>query len=333
MFTEIIKNNKDSKPKKKLSIFDIDVEVSAKEEIKEDTGTEAEEEVKEEVKEEAEEEVKEEAEEEVKEEAEEEAKKTSKKKKPEPEDDEEDLEDDEEDLEEEDLEDDQEDLEDKEEDSDDEEESSEAKEEAENSKKNKKNKSKKDIKDDPETKTNKSSPEKDIEAEESKNLGNSYEDMISILLPEMNDKAWVDYEEEIKEKLETRTRIDSDMNPGSLKIVIQELSDLRQEIWSNLQKLKSSYENIGAKDIGLIDRTRKYNCSGANEAERRKTGIKACMNYKTDTGICDLFLTHDIIKNKYNFLKAVQDEINYKTGIIITMSGALKLESQHLNNE
>lgn len=162
----------------------------------------------------------------------------------------------------------------------------------------------------------------------------SYEEALEVLQPSFVDQEWNIYKTEIDERLGS-IQIEDDMNPGTLKLTISELSELRQEVWFNYQKIKTLYETLGSKEPeGLIERVKKiaYNPNDRNDMERRRTGIKACLEYvapNTDTPI-NLFEILDETRERYNFLKAVMESIRYKTNALITMNGALKLEHSHL---
>lgn len=162
----------------------------------------------------------------------------------------------------------------------------------------------------------------------------SYEKAINLLRPSFVDEQWIEYKNSIDAKL-GEIIIEDDMNPGTLKYVISKLSELRQEIWYNYQQTKTLYETLGSKEPeGLIERVKKiaYNPADRNDMERKRTGIKACLEYVspgTNTSI-NLFEVLDETRERYNFLKTVMDSISYKTNSLITMNGALKLEKSHL---
>ncbi|MED1125221.1 hypothetical protein [Bacillus atrophaeus] len=155
------------------------------------------------------------------------------------------------------------------------------------------------------------------------------EAVVSITSPFI-DEEWNEFKQEVQEEL-SAIQITDDMNTGTLKIVISELSILREKIWFSYQESKNLYEHLSSKDPeGLIERVKRINLGkGNNDMERKKAGIMACMKYSTDAGDVNLFEVLDETRMRYNFLKSVIDSIKYKTDVLITMNGALKLEKDH----
>ncbi|MCY7866005.1 hypothetical protein P8918_12730 [Bacillus spizizenii] len=155
------------------------------------------------------------------------------------------------------------------------------------------------------------------------------EAVVSITSPFV-DEEWNEFKQEVQEEL-SAIQITDDMNTGTLKIVISELSILREKIWFSYQESKNLYEHLSSKDPeGLIERVKRINLGkGNNDMERKKAGIMACMKYSTEAGDINLFEVLDETRMRYNFLKSVIDSIKYKTDVLITMNGALKLEKDH----
>lgn len=145
------------------------------------------------------------------------------------------------------------------------------------------------------------------------------------------DEEWESFKAEVMEEL-SEINITPDMNPGTLKVVIAELSMLREKIWHPYQEAKNLYERLSSKEPeGLIERVKRINLgTGANDMERRKAGVMACMAYETPEGAVNLFEMMDESKERYTFLRGVIDSVKYKTDILITLNGALKLEKEHI---
>lgn len=159
----------------------------------------------------------------------------------------------------------------------------------------------------------------------------TYSEAIQSITSPFIDEEWEEFKKEIQDELNAIV-ISNDMNPGTLKVVISELSMLREKVWFSYQEQKTLYENLSSKDPeGLIERVKRINLgSGNNDMERRRAGVLACMEYKTEAGDVNLFEVLDETRSRYNFLKSVIDSIQYKTDVLITLNGALKLEKEHL---
>jgi hypothetical protein len=159
----------------------------------------------------------------------------------------------------------------------------------------------------------------------------SFAEAISQITSPFVDEEWEEFKKEVQDELSAIV-ITDDLNPGTLKITISELSILREKIWFSYQEIKTLFESLSSKDPeGLIERIKRVNLgAGNNDMERRKAGVMACMNYPTDAGEINLYEVLDETRSRFNFLKSVLDSIQYKTDVLITMNGALKLEKDHI---
>ena len=147
------------------------------------------------------------------------------------------------------------------------------------------------------------------------------------------DKNWEEFRSDIIAESDS-IFIESDMQEGAIKKTISKLSTLREKIWVQFMSTKHLLESISNKDAeGLIERVKFVNLEGSNETARKKSGVLAVMNYKTDEGEnINLYELYDETKDRFYFLKGVMDTVKYKTDVLITMSSALKLEKGHINN-
>lgn len=158
-----------------------------------------------------------------------------------------------------------------------------------------------------------------------------YAEAVEAIRSPFRDETWEAFKAEIQEDL-ANINVTDDLNPGTLKVIIAELSILRDKIWFPLQEAKMEFERYASKEPeGLIERVKRINSgSGNNETERRRAGILACMNYETTAGKVNLYELMDESRERYAFLKSVDESIKFKKDILITMNGALKLEKELL---
>ena len=159
----------------------------------------------------------------------------------------------------------------------------------------------------------------------------SFTEAIGQITSPFVDEEWEEFKKEVQDELSAIV-ITDDLNPGTLKVTISELSILREKIWFSYQETKTLFESLSSKDPeGLLERIKRVNLgAGNNDMERRKAGVMACMNYPTDAGEINLYEVLDETRSRFNFLKSVLDSIQYKTDVLITMNGALKLEKDHV---
>lgn len=165
----------------------------------------------------------------------------------------------------------------------------------------------------------------------------SYEDAITALRSEYYNEDWESLKEEISSDLEG-IKISADMNPSILKQTIADLSNIRQKIWIPYQETKTLYYQLSNKEPeGLIEQVKRtaFGEEERNDMERKRAGVLACIQYTPPgaEGYINLYRLLDATMDKYNFLKGAIELIQYKTNILITMNGAIKLETQLLNGE
>ena len=88
---------------------------------------------------------------------------------------------------------------------------------------------------------------------------------------------------------------------------------------------KNLYEHLTDKENGLIEVTKKLHGKGSNTEERKVNGIVAVMNYKTEAG--DTVNLYELLAEtriRYNFLKGLNDSIEFKKMVLLTMLSSLK---------
>lgn len=141
------------------------------------------------------------------------------------------------------------------------------------------------------------------------------------------DEEWENFRADVTQRLND-INISSDMNSVALRNTIAELSSLRESIWVIYNDTKTQYETLTAKEPeGLIERIKKLNSRGSNDSERKYNAIMAVTNFKNDDGKkINLYELLDETRERFNFLKSLMDTSQYKTNILVTMLGGLKLD-------
>lgn len=144
------------------------------------------------------------------------------------------------------------------------------------------------------------------------------------------DENWLEFKKDI-EKAYENISIPTDLNSASMLNIICQLSNLRNRIWNQYQYYKNQYDAISSKEPeGLIERIKRINVNedAANESLRRRSGIIACINYKTKDGeIINLYDLFDEVRARYTFLNTIMNNIEFQKNLLITASSALKLEN------
>ena len=144
------------------------------------------------------------------------------------------------------------------------------------------------------------------------------------------DSEWMEYKADIEKTYES-INIMPDINSAMLVGIINQLSNLRDRIWNQHQYYKNQYDQLSSKEPeGVIERIKRINVneSANNDMARKKSGIAACMNYKTDNGeTINLYDLLDEVRARYYFLNAIMSNIEFKKNLLITISSALKIEN------
>lgn len=161
----------------------------------------------------------------------------------------------------------------------------------------------------------------------------NYSDAIQSVRGNFIDENWEEFRQSAIAESDAIV-IESDMQEGAIKKTISKLSTLREKIWVQFMDTKTLLESLSNKDAeGLIERVKFVNLEGSNETARKKSGVLAVMSYKTNENEnINLYELYDETKGRFYFLKGIMDTIQYKTQVLITMSSALKLEKNHINN-
>lgn len=141
------------------------------------------------------------------------------------------------------------------------------------------------------------------------------------------DNEWESFRKDTEERL-SAIIITNDMNSTALKAVLADLNELKTALWSKFTDTKSQFEALSVKEpAGLIERVKLLNSKGANAEERKVNGVLAVMNYKDGNGNnINLFELLDEVRERYNFLRGLMDTISYKSNLLVTMLGGMKLE-------
>lgn len=144
------------------------------------------------------------------------------------------------------------------------------------------------------------------------------------------DAEWVEYKNDIEKAYEA-INITPDINSAMLVGIINQLSNLRDRIWNQHQYYKNQFDQLSSKEPeGVIERIKRINVNETanNDMARKKSGIAACMNYKTENGdTINLYDLLDEVRARYYFLNAIMSNIEFKKNLLITISSALKIEN------
>lgn len=154
----------------------------------------------------------------------------------------------------------------------------------------------------------------------------NFADCVTAIKSNFVDQEW----EEFKARVTTTMSeivISNEMNKPQLHDLLSQIALLRDEISIAFNDVKTLYEGLTTKEDGLIDRTKRLNSKGTNAEERKVSGTIAVMNYKSPEGHnINLYELLDETRARYNFLKTINDSIEFKKAVLLTMLSSLKSE-------
>lgn len=154
----------------------------------------------------------------------------------------------------------------------------------------------------------------------------NFADCVTAIKSNFVDQEWEDFRNKITTTM-SEIVISNEMNKPQLHDLLSQIAILRDEIAIVYNDTKTLYEGLTAKDDGLIDRTKRLNAKGTNAEERKVSGTIAVMNYKSKEGHnINLYELLDETRARYNFLKTINESIEFKKAVLLTMLSSLKSE-------
>ncbi len=145
-----------------------------------------------------------------------------------------------------------------------------------------------------------------------------------------DEDEWIKFYEDVI-KVNADIKITTDINTSSLIGAVCQLSNLRDRIWQPMNYYKNELDSISSKEPeGFLERAKRMTVdpNATNDTLRKKAATYACMNYKLKSGdIINLYDYLDKVRERYNFLRSVMDNIEFKKSCLMLAASALKVES------
>lgn len=157
----------------------------------------------------------------------------------------------------------------------------------------------------------------------------SFEEAATIIQSKFVNDGWLDFRTEVLKDLE-EIKIDSDLNPGAIKVVIEQLAILYDKIAIPLQEANDVITCISDKDVGIGTIYKAY---AASTIEKSNADIRSAAGYKVLEKInyngneVNLLVVLMAAKLRYNFLNSVKNIIDFKRNLLITISSSNKIEA------
>ena len=160
----------------------------------------------------------------------------------------------------------------------------------------------------------------------------SYKESAGAILDYFVDDEWRAREKELMEKM-SNIRIERDMNVGTLKYVLADLSNLMDEFAGELYEQRQVLDILENKETGLIPTIKKTAADGANACERERKATEAILHAKIgDNNDLNLVEIANTAHTRYTFLDSLFRRIQMKQSLCITMASGLKMEEKLINS-
>lgn len=160
----------------------------------------------------------------------------------------------------------------------------------------------------------------------------NYKESAGAILDYFVDDEWRAREKELMEKM-SNIRIERDMNVGTLKYVLADLSNLMDEFAGELYEQRQVLDILENKETGLIPTIKKTAADGANACERERKATEAILHAKIgDNNDLNLVEVANTARTRYTFLESLFRRIQMKQSLCITMASGLKMEEKLINS-
>ena len=178
--------------------------------------------------------------------------------------------------------------------------------------------------------------EKPKKAEESKDLldyvpeedknPEYFKNNIDTLRQRYVDEEFNRYQEEISKRLEG-IKITPDLNTGTVKVRLADISALRQEIFKHRVTVKMLLQCPLDKEHGDLYASAKIQAKGSNETERKSNYFQYLKNFPVKNGSVDIPFLSTVLDMYNIFFDAVLAELRAKQEALAIYTGNLKIDA------
>lgn len=142
-----------------------------------------------------------------------------------------------------------------------------------------------------------------------------------------NDPEWETFKKEITEEIDKLLNDKSDVTPVKINHMTQKVNEIRGKLWAVQSDAQKAYQNLASeKPEGFIEQVKKINLIGANEDQRRRNAVLACMNYKTANGSINLYEVCAAARDQLTFVNSALTMCQNIASSCITMNNNITNE-------
>ena len=143
------------------------------------------------------------------------------------------------------------------------------------------------------------------------------------------DDEWKNKKEELEKRAEN-IRIESDINLGSVRILLAQCTNLYSDLKREQRSNKTLYNVLCDKTIGLIQRQQQINANGKNNEDRKKNSVLSCEQFKMkdkDNVEYNLYDMAMVMQDRIDTINDLLDDVKQKKETLISYLAVLKLEN------
>lgn len=143
------------------------------------------------------------------------------------------------------------------------------------------------------------------------------------------DDEWKNKREELEKRTEN-IRIESDINLGSVRILLAQCTNLYSDLKREQRSNKTLYNVLSDKTIGLIQRQQQINANGKNNEDRKKNSVLSCEQFKmkdSDNVEYNLYDMAMVLQDRIDTVNDLLDDVKQKKETLISYLAVLKLEN------
>ena len=153
-----------------------------------------------------------------------------------------------------------------------------------------------------------------------------FTDNIDVLRQRYVDEEFNKYQEEISQRL-AGIKITPDLNTGTVKVRLADISALRQEIFKHRVTVKMLLQCPLDKEHGDLYASAKIQAKGSNETERKSNYFQYLKNFPVKNGSVDIPFLSTVLDMYNIFFDAVLAELRAKQEALAIYTGNLKIDA------
>lgn len=162
----------------------------------------------------------------------------------------------------------------------------------------------------------------------------TFDEASDILMGSLDDDGWIELRDKLAERIQA-VHIDSDLNPGAIKVFIDELDALYTEVKLYLIKTTASLDRITNKQTGIasiIEAKTIANMKGRPSVAQKENAVNEALQDVPVEGMhLNLLALWATGQARKTVLSGFMDIIKSKKDTLITASSMLKIENTAIN--